>query len=108
LASPILWIGNAVNNVSTPAILGAFFDLNFSEKLGFTILSVGSVIFEFSSCSGKLGTARRWPGQHRAVYFWIRARSAPQSGGGCALHRHLEQSVSTGFVVGQWQQIGAK
>src|SRR6516164_5493276 len=32
--SPIFSIGNAVNSVSTPLMVGAFFDLNFSEKLG--------------------------------------------------------------------------
>src|SRR5262245_21212800 len=36
--SPIFGIGNAVSSVSTPLIVGAFFDLNFSEKLcGFLI-----------------------------------------------------------------------
>src|SRR5215471_17502361 len=38
LASPIFSIGNAVSSVSTPLMVGAFFDLNFSEKLsGFLI-----------------------------------------------------------------------
>src|SRR6516164_6588763 len=32
--SPIFSIGNAVSSVSTPLMVGAFFDLNFSEKLG--------------------------------------------------------------------------
>ena len=32
--SPIFSTGNAVSSVSTPLMVGAFFDLNFSEKLG--------------------------------------------------------------------------
>ena len=35
-----LLTGNAVSSVSTPLMVGAFFDLNFSAKLGFLILVV--------------------------------------------------------------------
>jgi hypothetical protein len=43
-------------------MVGPFFDLNFSEKLGFTILSVGSVI-SFSSLRQQIGK--------QAVVGWL-------------------------------------
>ena len=53
--SPIFRIGNAVSSVSTPLMVGAFFDLNFSEKLGFTIFKCWFSHFILQVCASRSG-----------------------------------------------------